>query len=79
MEKKNYYKIKTSMTFEKIVLVPVDSVKDLNDAINLVDGAVETCEISLFNEEAEFNTKLLETTELPENDAGVFYQIIGQD
>ena len=67
------------MTFEKIVLVPVDSVKNLNDALDLVDGAVETCEILLLNEEAECNTKLLEITELPENDAKIFYQIIGQD
>ena len=27
MEKKKYYAITTSMTFEKTVLVPVDSVK----------------------------------------------------
>lgn len=57
MEKKKYYAITTSMTFEKTVLVPVESVKNINDAIDLVDCGVETSTIDLLNEEANFETK----------------------
>ena len=57
MEKKKYYAITTSMTFEKTVLVPVDSVKDIDEAIKIVDDAVEVCSIDLLNEEAECETK----------------------
>lgn len=57
MEKKKYYAITTSMTFEKTVLVPVDSVKDINEAIDLVDCGVEVSSIDLLNEEADCKTK----------------------
>ena len=57
MEKKKYYAITTSMTFEKTVLVPVDSVKDIDEAIDLVDYGVEVCSIDLLNEEADYETK----------------------
>jgi hypothetical protein len=57
MEKKKYYAITTSMTFQKTVLVPVDSVKDINEAIDLVNCGVENCSIDLLNEEAECETK----------------------
>lgn len=55
--KKKYYAITTSMTFEKTVLVPIDSVKDIDEAIKIVDDAVEVCSIDLLNEEAECETK----------------------
>ena len=55
--KKKYYAITTSMTFEKTILVPVDSVKDIDEAIRIVDDAVEFCDIDLLNEEAECETK----------------------
>ena len=45
------------MTFEKTVLVPVDSVKDIDEAIDLVDYGVEVCSINLLNEEADYETK----------------------
>ena len=57
MEKKKYYAVTTSMTFEKTVLVPVDSVKDIDEAIDLVDYGVEVCYINLLNEEADYETK----------------------
>lgn len=57
MEKKKYYAVTTSMTFEKTVLVPVDSVKDIDEAIDLVDYGVEVCSINLLNEEADYETK----------------------
>ena len=57
MEKKKYYAITTSMKFEKTVLVPVDSVKDLGEAMDLVDCYVETASIMLLNEEAICETR----------------------
>ena len=57
MEKKLYYAIKTSMLFEKTVLVPVDSVMDLDEAIDLVDMGVKFGDIMLLTEEAECETK----------------------
>lgn len=57
MEKKKYYAITTSMLFEKTVLVPVDSVEDIDEAIDLVDSAVEVASIDLLNDEATFETK----------------------
>lgn len=57
MEKKKYYAITTTMTFEKTVLVPVDSVKDIDEAIDLVDCGVEVASVDLLNEEADFKTK----------------------
>ena len=57
MEKKKYYAITTTMTFEKTVLVPVDSVKDIDEAIDLVDCGVEVASVNLLNEDADFKTK----------------------
>lgn len=57
MEKKRYYAITTSMTFEKTVLIPVDSVEDINEAIDLVDAGVEICSIDLLNGEADCESK----------------------
>ena len=45
------------MTFEKTVLVPVDSVRDLDEAIDLVDCGVEVCSIGLLTEEADCVTE----------------------
>lgn len=57
MEKKKYYAITTSMTFEKTVLVPVGSVEDIDAAIDLVNCGVEVASVDLLNEEADFETK----------------------
>ena len=57
MAKKKYYAITTSMTFQKTVLVPVDAVEDIDEAIYLVDFGVEDVDIDLLNEEAECETK----------------------
>ena len=57
MEKKKYYAITTSVTFEKTILVPVDSVEDIDEAIDLVDCGVEVASINLLNEEPDFETK----------------------
>ena len=54
--KQKYYAVKTSMLFEKTVLVPVDSVEDINEAIDLVDCGVEMGSVDLLNEEAECET-----------------------
>lgn len=56
MTKKKYYVITTSMKFEKTVLVPVDSVKDIDEAIDLVDCGAEIASINILNEEAECET-----------------------
>ena len=57
MEKKKYYAITTTMMFKKTVLVPVDSVKDIDEAIDSVDCGVEVSSIDLLNEEADCETK----------------------
>jgi len=57
MEKKKYYAITTSMKFEKTLLVPVDSVKDIDEAMELVECYVETGSVLLLNEEAICETK----------------------
>lgn len=57
MEKKKYYAITASMKFEKTVLVPMDSVNDIREAIDLVDSCVETGGINLLDEEAECETE----------------------
>ena len=57
MEKKKYYAITTSMLFEKTVLVPVDSVKDIDEAIDLVDCGVEDASIMLLTEDPDWETK----------------------
>lgn len=56
METKKYYAIRTSMTFGKTVLVPVDSVEDIDEAIYLVDCGVQMCSIDLLNEDADCET-----------------------
>lgn len=68
--KQKYYAIKTSMLFEKTVLVPVDSVEDIDDAINLVDCGVEMGNVDLLNEEAE-----CETVKSPYADKGGIYEL----
>jgi len=57
MEKKQYYAITTSMTFEKTVLVPVGAVKDLDEAKDMVECGVEVASIMVLSEEADFQTK----------------------
>ena len=57
MDKKKYYAITTTMTFEKTVLVPVDTVKDIDEAIDLVDCGVEVASIDLLGEDADCETK----------------------
>lgn len=56
--KKKYYAIRTAMVFEKTVLVPVDSVEDIFDAIELVDQGVEVASIDLLNEQADCKTEI---------------------
>ena len=83
-KKKKYYAITTSMTFEKTVLVPVDSVEDLDEAIDLVDCGVEVASIMLLNEEADCETKEScwadrdGTVELSDEEAG-YYQVVKGD
>lgn len=79
--KKKYYAITTSMKFEKTVLVPVDSVKDIDEAIRIVDDAVDICSIDLLNEESECETKASRYADengmynLTDDEAGL-YQIV---
>lgn len=56
METKKYYAITTSMKFEKTVLVPVNQVEDIDDAIDLVDSGVEVARIMLLDQDAECET-----------------------
>lgn len=56
MDKKKYYAITTEMVFKKTVLVPVEEVKDIEQAERIVDAAVEDCTIMVLNEDAECNT-----------------------
>lgn len=51
---KEYYEIKTYMTFEKVVLVPIDEVEDEYEAKELVAEAVECSEIDLSENDAIF-------------------------
>lgn len=84
MDKKKYYAITTSMTFEKTVLVPVDSVKDIDEAIDLVDCDVEVSSIGLLNEEADCETKQSPYAdkngiyELSDDEA-ILYQILNRE
>lgn len=57
MEKKKYYAITTVMTFEKTVLVPVEEVENIDEAIILVEKAVSDCSISLLDGEGDCETK----------------------
>lgn len=67
MEKKKYYAITTSMLFEKTVLVPVDSVEDIDEAIDLVDCGVELASIMLLTEDADCETKQSSYVDADEN------------
>lgn len=57
MKKKKYYAITAKVTFEKTVLVPVDSVEDMDAAIDLVDCGVEVASVMLLSEQGDFETK----------------------
>ena len=72
--KQKYYAIKTSMLFEKTVLVPVDSVEDINEAIDLVDCGVEMGSVDLLNEEAE-----CETVKSPYADKDGIYELTNDE
>lgn len=83
MKKKKYYAITTSMTFEKTVLIPVDSVEDIDEAIDLVDCGVEVGSIILLTEDADCETK--QSPYADENgiyelsdDEATLYQIVGE-
>lgn len=56
MLKKKYYAITTEMVFKKTVLVPVEEVKDIEQAERIVDAAVEDCTVMVLDEDAECNT-----------------------
>lgn len=82
-ETKKYYSITTSMTFEKTVLIPVEAVKDIDEAIDLVDRGVEVCSIDLLGEDADFRTIPSSYAdkngicELSDDEANI-YQILGK-
>lgn len=57
MEKKEYYAITATVTFEKTVLVPVNLVEDIDQAIDLVDSGVGDASIMLLDEDGDFETK----------------------
>lgn len=71
---KKYYAITTSMTFKKTVLVPVDSVEDINEAIDLVDCGVEIGSVDLLNEDAE-----CETNPSPYADKNGIYELLDEE
>ena len=56
MLKQKYYAVTTKMTFEKTVLIPVECVKDMEDAIDMGECAVETASIDLLNSDADCET-----------------------
>lgn len=56
MLKKKYYAITTEMVFKKTVLVPIEEVKDIEQAERIVDAAVEDCTVVVLDEDAECNT-----------------------
>ena len=62
------------MLFEKTVLVPVDSVEDINEAIDLVDCGVEMGSVDLLNEEAE-----CETVKSPYADKDGIYELTNDE
>lgn len=81
---KKYYAITTSMHFEKTVLVPVDSVKDLDEAIDLVDCYVNVGEIMVLNEQADCETKASQYADYDgtytlEDEEVAYYQVIVGD
>ena len=82
--KKKYYAITTSMQFEKTVLIPVEDVADVNEAMDLVDARVDDCDINLLDEEALYATMPAEYT----NEKGIreldteearWYQIVTKE
>lgn len=84
METKRYYAITTSMKFEKTVLVPVDQVEDIDEAIDLVNGGVEVSSIDLLGQDAESETIACSYADadgilnLSDSDAE-YYQIINNE
>lgn len=84
METKKYYAITTSMKFEKTVLVPVDQVEDIDEAIDLVNGEVEVSSIDLLGQDAEGETIACSYADadgilnLSDSDAE-YYQIINNE
>lgn len=82
-ETKKYYAITTSMKFEKTVLVPVDQVEDIDEAIDLVNGGVEVASIDLLHQDAECETMACSYADsdgilnLSDSDAG-YYQIMNR-
>lgn len=68
MKNKGFYEIITSMTFSKTILVPVDEVESLEEAIKMVDDAVENCQINLLGEDAECETEWRSIMTLSEED-----------
>lgn len=82
-ETKKYYAITTSMKFEKTVLVPVDQVEDIDEAIDLVNGGVEVSSIDLLHQDAECETKACSYADcegilnLADSDAE-YYQIVNK-
>lgn len=68
MKNKGFYEIITSMTFSKTILVPVDEVESSEEAIKIVDDAVENCQINLLGEDAECKTKWRSIMMLSEED-----------
>lgn len=80
--KGQYYALTASMLFEKTVLVPVDKATDIDEAMEMVDNAVELCEIELLDQDADYRITRSSFAnkdglyELSDEDAAL-YQIIG--
>lgn len=74
METKKYYALRASMTFERTILVPVDSVEDIDEAIDLIDCSLEIGSIVLLNEEPDCN---IEPTEYA--DVNGMYELSDKD
>lgn len=70
-----YYRMKAKMIFEKEVLVPYDDAECVSDAKEIVDDAVEYCEISLLNEEAYFVVDFIGNEEF-EDVSETGYQVV---
>lgn len=51
---KRYYSVTVTMTFQKTVLVPIEFAKDIDEAIEIVDAAVDSCEVLILNEDADY-------------------------
>jgi len=84
MEKKKYYALTTSITFEKTVLVPVNAVDNIDEAAELVDTGVETDSIILIDTEPYCETSSATFAdrngicEFTDKEASIF-QIIGNE